>query len=204
MHWRPGTSKHAGGPGRLRPLGSIEAGFNLAATTRPHAVPASLRLLDPIASRFYLAATTRPHAVPAGLRLLDPIVSMFNLAATTRRWRGWGLPSSSLSVRIRVWAGSDNKAGAALWPASGCPACAVRGSGGQRWEVVGGGWFLGLGMARGPIPLGDQAALLGVAALPPAVARWGSLRPVPAPALASLARVSRTSLGIVPSPLASL
>jgi hypothetical protein len=130
--------------------------------------------------------------VPADLRLLGPIVSGFNLAATTRRWWGWGLPSSSLSIRFGVWAGSDDKAAAALWPASGCPACAGRGSGGRRLEGVGGGWFLGLGMLGGPIPLGDQAALLGVAALPPAVARWGSLRL----ALVMVASVLRTLLGI--------
>jgi hypothetical protein len=86
---------------------------------------AALRLSGGVGSEFNRAATTRPYAVLAGLRLPDPIASRFNLAPTTRRWRSFGLPPASLSVRFGVRAGGDWRvlagAGCVLW------ACLPRG-----------------------------------------------------------------------------
>jgi hypothetical protein len=137
--------------------------------------------------------------VLAGLRLSDLIASRFDLAATVGWQRGSGRSSVARSGWARAQSGSDNEVTAGLRSSSGCLARSGPSSTWQRWEVVGGGLFSALGMLRGPIPLGDQAALLSSAALPPAVARWGSLRPAPESLVLGPGPVSRTLLGTWPS-----
>jgi hypothetical protein len=149
-------------------------GFNRAATTRSDTSLARVRRPCRVGSGLGRPATTRPYAVFVGLWPPGLIRSGFGRAATTR-------PHTVL---------------AGLWP----PGLVRSGSIWRRLEVVGGGPLLALGMLRGPIPLGVRLRCLVWRRFPQQSP--GSLRRVSAPALPSLAPVSRTSLGIGPSLLA--
>ena len=81
-----------------------------------------------------------------------------------------------------VQSGQRQQGSGKLRLGSGLQVGVVRGSGQQRREVAGRGRLRALGMPRGPIPLGDQAALHGVLPLlrfPQQSACWGSLSPAP-------------------------